>query len=158
MNLKFLPFFIIFIFFQGCGYQPILSEKNQKFSINNFLITGDKKLGQTLANKIYRVEGAENILEVGIFATKKREVSAKSAKGSVKEYNFPRQIAFNVIPQIDVFTEANEKVFSKLFSQHQTLKASTLHVDTLNREKKIINDMVNEIREELLLQLNLIYS
>tara|TARA_B100000945_G_C20259810_1_gene538720 strand:+ start:6 stop:464 length:459 start_codon:yes stop_codon:yes gene_type:complete len=152
MNLKFLPFFIIFIFFQGCGYQPILSEKNQKFSINNFLITGDKKLGQTLANKIYRVEGAENILEVGIFATKKREVSAKSAKGSVKEYNLA--IKF----QIDVFTEANEKVFSKLFSQHQTLKASTLHVDTLNREKKIINDMVNEIREELLLQLNLIYS
>ena len=41
---------------QNCGYQPLLSEKNQKFNINNFSITGDRKLGQTLANKFTKVK------------------------------------------------------------------------------------------------------
>ena len=79
---------------QNCGYQPLLSEKNQKFSIDNFSITGDKKLGRILANKFNKIENAENKLTLKINAIKTREISSKSTTGSTTEYNI--KIDFNI--------------------------------------------------------------
>ena len=138
---------------QNCGYQPLLSGKYQKFSISNFSITGDKKLGQTLANKFNKVESAKNILTLNINASKKRDVSNKSATGAATEYNLKINFDIEVISNLD-----GKSVFSKTFSENSSFKASTLHVDTLNREKKIIEDIIGTINNELTRQLNLIYN
>ena len=71
MNIKYfknLLFFIIFILISNCGYQPLLTDKNQFFSVNSFNILGDKKLGQALANKFNKIEAAENNLTLEIKA------------------------------------------------------------------------------------------
>tara|TARA_B100000586_G_scaffold269190_1_gene247397 strand:- start:2046 stop:2516 length:471 start_codon:yes stop_codon:yes gene_type:complete len=138
---------------QNCGYQPLLSEKNQKFSIDNFSITGDKKLGRILANKFNKIENAENKLTLKINAIKTREISSKSTTGSTTEYNIKIDFNIEAISDLD-----NKSIFSKTFSESSTFKASTLHVDTLNREKKIIESVINTINDELTRQLNLIYN
>ena len=50
MNMKTLNriFFTIIIlsFLQSCGYQPLLTSQNQKFSVKNINIYGDKKLAR----------------------------------------------------------------------------------------------------------------
>ena len=55
MNMKTLNriFFniIILIFLQSCGYQPLLTSQNQKFSVKNINIYGDKKLARTLLHR-----------------------------------------------------------------------------------------------------------
>ena len=45
---------------QSCGYQPLLTDQNQNFSISAVNIYGDKKLSLTLGNYFSEVEGAEN--------------------------------------------------------------------------------------------------
>ena len=153
---KFLKIFFVFCISSlilGCGYQPLLSGKYQKFSIDNFDITGDKKLGRTLANKFNQIKSTENALTLKINSTKKRDISSKSATGSTTEYNL------KIIFDIQAISNSNNKeIFSKTFSESTTFKASTLHVDTLNREKKIVEDIVSTIEEDLMRQLNLIYN
>ena len=138
---------------QNCGYQPLLSEKNQKFSINNFIITGDKKLGQTLANKFSKIKNAQNILMLKINASKKKEISSKNTTGAATEYILKINFDIEAISSLD-----GKSFFSKTFSENSSFKASTLHLDTLNREKKIIQNMVSAISNELTRQLSLIYN
>ena len=138
---------------QNCGYQPLLSEKHQKFSINNFGITGDRKLGQILANKFNKFKNAQNILMLNINASKKRKISSKSATGSATEYNLQINFDIEVISNLD-----GKSVFSKTFSENSSFKASTLHVDTLNREKKIIQNIIIAVSNELTRELSLIYN
>ena len=151
--LKILFVLSILILTQNCGYQPLLSEKYQKFSINHFSITGDRKLGQILANKFNKVENAQNILMLKINANKKREISSKSATGAATEYNLKINFDVEAISNLD-----GKSIISKTFSESSSFKASTLHVDTLNREKKITQDIINIITNELTRQLNLIYN
>ena len=69
---KITLFLIVLVLNQGCGYQPLLNEKNQKFNLNNSVISGDKRLGQALVNKFSKVEDAQNNLLFNINALKKK--------------------------------------------------------------------------------------
>ena len=64
---------------------------------------------------------------------------------------------FNV-KNFNISGTSGEKVFSKNFSQSSTYKASKLHLDTLNREKKIVDNIVKKLAEEITNNLNLIYN
>ena len=150
---KITLFLIVLVLNQGCGYQPLLSEKNQKFNLNNSVISGDKRLGQTLVNKFNKVEGAQNNLLFNINALKKRDITNRNSSGSASEYSI------NVTFNLTVMSELNgEKILDKSFSQRSTYKASNVHIDTLNREKKIVDNMVSSIAEEITKNLNLIYN
>ena len=85
---------IIFLF--SCGYQPILTETYQKFSISSFEIEGDKKLGQSLINRFGKIENAKNQLVFKINSSKKREISSKSSAGEVLEYTVTINIDVDV--------------------------------------------------------------
>tara|TARA_B100001996_G_C18650295_1_gene589143 strand:+ start:371 stop:841 length:471 start_codon:yes stop_codon:yes gene_type:complete len=139
--------------YQGCGYQPLLTEKYQKFSVKNFNIDGDKKLGQILANNFNKIENSENDLIFNIKATKKKDVSSRSSIGTATEYTVNVSFNLNVVSENN-----NEKIFSQNFSQNGTYKASTLHIDTLRREKKIVDNIIKNIAEQITNRLNTIYK
>ena len=151
--LKITFFLIVLALNPGCGYQPLLNEKNQKFNLNNFVISGDKRLGQSLVNKFSKVEGAQNNLLFNINVLKKRDITNRDSDGSASEYSV--KVIFN----LTIISESNrEKILDKSFSQRSTYKASNVHIDTLNREKKIIDNMIDNIAEEITKDLNLIYN
>ena len=54
-----LPFLFLHI---ACGYEPLMTEKYQKYTIKNFNISGDKKLGQLLSNKFSKLEKGEHTI------------------------------------------------------------------------------------------------
>ena len=68
----------ILILFSGCGYQPLLTEKFQKFNIKNFNIIGDRKLGQNLINNFSEIENAKNNLTFQVEASKKRKLQIEA--------------------------------------------------------------------------------
>jgi len=152
-KLKILLILSLFFLNQGCGYQPLLTEQSQKFNVKNFNISGDKKLGQILANNFNIVEESKNNLIFNINANKKREVTSRSSSGSPQEYNV--NVNFNLTV---ISGTSGEKVFSKNFSMSSSYKASKLHLDTLNREKKIVDNIVKKLAEKITNNLNLIYN
>ena len=83
---KILFSLFIFIFILSCGYQPLLTEKNKKFSIDSFEISGDRKLGQMLANNFIKLEDSENNLMCKIEISKERLQSNKDRSGKILEY------------------------------------------------------------------------
>ena len=155
MSNKFIKITLILFFIislKHCGYQPLLTDKYQKFDIVTFDITGDKKLGQMLANRFIEVESAENKLVFKINSAKAREISNKDDAGKIIEYSININLNLNAISAVD-----GNSIFAKNYSEKRTYKASNFYIDTLNREKKIEDDLVKSIANRIINDLNLVY-
>lgn len=148
-------FFTILIlsFLQSCGYQPLLSSQNQKFSVTNVNIYGDKKLARTLGNYFGEIDGVSNTLIFEIKANKQKVISNRTSIGATSEYTV------NIKFDLKVISEKNNKiVFEQNFSRSNSFKTSKVHLDTLNRENKIVDNSIKDIAEQISKRLNVIFN
>ncbi len=147
-------YFILFLsFLSSCGYQPLLDENSKKFGIKNFNIEGNKRLAQILKNNFVRPRNKSNNLILDINARKNRSIVHKDSTGKIIEYNL--KISFDLTATESI---SQKRVLSKTFTLDSNYKVSDLYMDTINHEKKIINELTARIATQILTDLNLIYG
>ncbi len=147
-------YFILFLsFLSGCGYQSLLNENSKKFGIKSFNIEGNKRLAQILKNNLVGPKNKSNNLILDINARKNRSVTHKDSTGKIIEYNL--KISFDLTATESM---SRKKVLSKTFTLDSNYKASDLYMDTINRERKIINESIESIATQILTALNLAYG
>ena len=155
-NFKFYKIFlfiIIFNFLSSCGYQPLFDIKNQKFTIKKFELEGNKRLSSLLKNNLITSSKEGNNLTITIKANKKNLIANKSDTGKVLEYSV--NINFEITA---TEYKKNEIVLSGVYSKEQNYVAAEVHLDTLNSEKKAIENMIEAIANEILISLTSIYQ
>jgi len=147
-------YLILFLsFLSSCGYQSLLNENSKKFGIKSFNIEGNKRLAQILKNNLVSSKNKSNNLILDINARKNRSIAHKDSAGKIIEYNL--KISFDLTATESV---GQKKVLSKTFTLDGNYRASDLYMDTLNHEKKIINELIEAIATQILTDLNLIYG
>jgi len=152
LNKVFL-FIIIFNFLSGCGYQPLFNAENQKFSIKKFELEGNKRLGSLLKNNLITSSKEGNNLTITIKASKKNVIANKSDTGKVLEYSVSLNFEITATEY-----EKKEIVLSGVYSREQNYLAAEVHLDTLNSEKKAMENMIETIANEILISLTSIYQ
>ena len=128
-------------------------KNSKKFGIKNFNIEGNKRLAQILKNNLVGSRNKSNNLILNINAKKNRSIAHKNSIGKIIEYNL--KISFDLTATESV---SRKKVLSKTFALSSNYKASNLHIDTINREKKIINELIETIATQILTDLSLTYG
>ncbi len=147
-------YFILFLsFLSSCGYQSLLNENSKKFGIKSFNIEGNKRVAQILKNNLVSSRNKSNNLILDINARKNRSITHKDSTGKIIEYNLKISFDLTAIESV-----SRRKVLSKTFSLDDNYKASDLYTDTLNREKKIINELAETIATQILTDLSLAYG
>jgi len=147
-------YFILFLsFLSSCGYQSLLNENSKKFGIKSFNIEGNKRLAQILKNNLVGSRNKSNNLILDINARKNRSVTHKDSTGKIIEYNL--KISFDLTATESV---SRRKMLSKTFALDGNYRASNLYLDTLNREKKIVNELIEKIATQILIDLTLAYK
>jgi len=147
-------YFILFLsFLSSCGYQSLLNENSKKFGIKSFNIEGNKRLGQILKNNLVSSKNKSDNLILDVNARKNRSIAHKDSSGKIIEYNF--KISFDLTATESV---SRKKVLSKTFTLDSNYKTSDLYIDTINREKKIINELTERIAAQILTDLALVYG
>ena len=147
-------YFILFLsFLSSCGYQSLSNENSKKFGIKSFNVEGDKRLAQILKNNLVSPKNKSNNLILNINARKNRSIAHKDSTGKIIEYNF--KISFDLTAAESV---SRKKILSKTFTLNSNYKASDLYMDTINRERKIINESIESIATQILTALNLAYG
>ena len=147
-------YFILFLsFLSSCGYQSLLNENSKKFGIKNFNIEGNKRLAQILKNNLVSLKNESNNLTLDINARKNRSIVHKDSTGKIIEYNL--KISFDLTATESI---SRKKVLSKTFALDGNYKASNLYTDTLNREKKMVNELIESIAAQILTDLSLAYG
>jgi hypothetical protein len=130
-----------------------LNENSKKFGIKSFNIEGNKRLAYILKNHFVSSKNKSNNLILDINARKNRSIVHKDSTGKITEYNL--QISFDLIATESV---SRREVLSKTFTLGGNYKAADLYSDTLNREKKIINELIEVIAAQILIDLSLAYK
>ena len=147
-------FFLLFLsFLSSCGYQSLLNEISKKFGIKSFNIEGNKRLGQILKNNLVSSKNKSNNLILNINAKKDRSIVHKDSTGKIIEYNLKISLDLTATESV-----SRREVLSKTFSLDSNYKASDLYTDTLNREKKIVNELIESIASQILIDLSLAYE
>ena len=147
-------FFLLFLsFLSSCGYQSLLNENSKKFGIKSFNIEGNKRLAQILKNNLVNSRNKSNNLILDINARKNRSIVHKDSAGKIIEYNL--RISFDLTA---TESASQKRVLSKTFAHDANYKASDLYTDTLNREKKIVNELIESIATQILIDLSLVYG
>ncbi len=153
-KLKKILFIVLlcnFVF--GCGYQSILNKEDQIYSIKEFSLEGNKRLGGLLKNNLITPKTDENNLIVNIKAQKKNQISNKSETGKVLKYSVSLTFEITAVKVID-----KNIVLSQVYSKKQDYPASDVYLNTINNEKKVLEGMVESIANEILIGLSSIYK
>ena len=146
-------FLLLLSFLSSCGYQSLLNENSKKFGIKSFNIEGNKRLAQILKNNLVSSRSESNNLILNINARKDRSIAHKDSTGKIIKHNL--KISFDLTATESI---SRKQVLSKTFALEGNYKASDLYLDTLNREKKVIDELIESIATQILTDLSLAYG
>ena len=149
---KNLLLILFLVFLSECNYKPLF-DKNQvgQMSFSNIEVSGDKRTAQILINKLAINRDKTGKFTLNVDAEKNVRVSNKSASAKILEY----QITLNYMIEIKENMN-NRVVYSKKIENTQNFKPSNNYSDTINNEKKIIENISSLIAKQILNELSLV--
>ena len=82
-------FFVILI--TGCGFKPILSNKENTFSISKINLKGEERINYLLASKLEsykKLDENNNSYELSINTVSNRVITSKDTEGNNKTFRY----------------------------------------------------------------------
>ena len=151
INLVFLLTLVISIN-QCSGYKPIFVSSSINFEISNYLIEGNKILGNKIYAKLLKLsknkKEAINI-DITINTSKSKNATSKDSAGKILGY----KITLNSQIIVKDFENSNELV-NHTFVSTQSYKIQDQYSDTLALENQSIENLINKTYQELLIKLS----
>ena len=137
------------------GYKPIFSSSNLEFKIVDYLILGDKKLGNQIYSKLYGLsQSTKNTSEIKniyvlINASQNKNATAKNSSGKILGY---RINLFTTIAIKDSMTE--NEILNNIFSFSSTYKVQDRFSETIKLENQTIENLIEKTYQNLLIKLS----
>ena len=148
-----LSLFLI-IFVNGCaGYKPLFNSSSLMINIKNHTIEGDQDLGKRIYLKLENLLKSKNKkdkknINLIIDISKNKQATVKDKSGKVLEY----KITLNTI--IIVKKHENEiLILNKNISNSISYKVQDQYSQSMIKENKVIEDLINQTYQELLITL-----
>ena len=146
-----LSLFLI-IFVNGCaGYKPLFNSSSLMINIKNHTIEGDQDLGKRIYLKLENLLKSKNKkdkknINLIIDISKNKQATVKDKSGKVLEY----KITLNTI--IIVKKHENEiLILNKNISNSISYKVQDQYSQSMIKENKVIEDLINQTYQELLI-------
>ena len=143
---------IIFFFLTvSCGFKVMNESEENNFSIREIKTSGNKRINFKIKNNLlnYSTKNNENILLINLDTKKNKSVKEKNIKNEITKYEISLDVnvRFNLIN-----SDTSHKI-------NLSDKGIYLVVDsystTLNNEKKVIDDLAENISEKILKKISL---
>ena len=145
MKLKTLIILIFAIFLTGCGFKIVNQNYLNDYKLTEVNIEGDNRISYLLKNKlkIFKQTGSKD-LKIDITINKIKNINEKNIQNQITKYGI--MITVNVKFYIaeknlmDNFTITKSGVYS----------VNDRYSETVNIEKRLVENMVNNINEQIL--------
>jgi len=135
----------------NCGFKVINESEKNQFSIREIKTSGDKRINFKIKNNLlnYSKKNNQNILLIDLSTKKTKNIKEKNIKNEITKY----EISLNVNVKFNLInSDANYKI--NLSNKGIYLVADS-YSTTLNNEKKLIDDLIENISEKILKKISL---
>jgi len=152
-NIYFTAILIVLLSLTECsGYKPIFSSNNLDFTITEYKINGNKRLGKQLYSKLYnlskskKINNDRNIILLIDMSSNKNETS-KDSSGKVLEY----KITLNT--KIKIRDSSNNNIIlDEVFIRSSSYKVQSQYSETLKLENTSTENLINQTYQDLLIK------
>tara|TARA_B100001250_G_scaffold302946_1_gene264655 strand:+ start:873 stop:1349 length:477 start_codon:yes stop_codon:yes gene_type:complete len=145
-------FLFLFLFTTvNCGFKVIDKSEENNFAIQEIKTSGDKRINFKIKNNLlnYSKKNNQNILFIDLSTEKNKKIKEKNIKNEITKY----EISLNIDVRFNLMnSETNYKI--SLSNKGHYLVADS-YSTTLNNEKKLINDLVENVSEKIIRKINL---
>ena len=151
--IKYLKYFLIFLFLYSCGYTPIY-KVNQKsnFGLDAIIFSGDKKIGRVIEKNLekFRSNETKNIFDADFVSSKTREVVTKDKKGDPSSFKLVVEVKLNLI------SKTNKKTLEKSFIRETTFDSMDNKFELDQYTNNIEKNMIFNILEDMNIFFNIV--
>ena len=151
---KIITKFFLFLFLfatVSCGFKVINESEKNKFSIQEIKTSGNKRINFKIKNNLlnYTKKNSQNNLLINLNTKKTKNIKEKNIKNEITKYEISLDInvEFNLING-----DTNYKI--NLSNKGDYLVADS-YSTTLNNEKKLTDDLIENISEKILKKISL---
>ena len=135
----------------ACGFKVLNELDENNFIINDIQTTGDKRINFKIKNSLltYTNKDAQNILLVNLNSKKVKRIKEKNIKNEVTKYliTISIKLEFNIL-NLDAKHQIN-------ISNEGVYLVAENYSSTLNNEKKLIDDLIENISDEIIKKITL---
>ena len=145
-------FLFLFLFITvNCGYKVINETEKNNFSIQKITTSGDKRVNFKIRNNLlnYTEKNNQNSLLVDIITKKSKSIKEKNIKNEITKY----EISLNAIVKFRL--NNNDINYEINVSNNGNYLVSDSYSTTLSNEKKLIDDLIESLSEEILKKITL---
>ena len=130
----------------NCGFKVINESEKNEFSIENIKTSGDKRINFKIKNDLlnYSKKNNQNVLFIDLKTKKTKNIKEKNIKNEITKYEIilNANVKFNLINS-DVIYKIN-------LSNNGNYLVEDSYSTTLNNEKKLIDDLIENMSEKIL--------
>ena len=144
-------FFILLFSTVNCGFKVINETERNDFSIQEIKTTGDKRINFKIKNNLLNSarKNNENTLYINLVTTKTKSIKEKNIKNEITKY----EISLNVNVRFRLInSDTNHEINLTYIGTYLVVSSYTT---TLNNEKKIVDDLIENISDKILKKISL---
>ena len=145
--MKKIILILSFLLLASCGYQPIFSSKTSNFLIEEIIYNKNDKISLKIRNNLTYLSKTENYIRVIILklsSEKKIDISSKDSKGDPLVYKM------TINTNVEIYSN-NELTMQKNITKNFSYKNTENKFDLKQYEKTIENNLIEKIKEDIIL-------
>ena len=154
-NYLIFPIFFLILISACVGYEPIFKSTNVQFKISEYLIEGDKVLGNKIYSKLNNLSKSQKDnansrpISIIINTTKNKKETSKDSAGKILEY----KITLNTKVEINDY-QTNSKILKQTFTSSITYKMQDQYSDSIKLENKSMKDLIEKTYQEIIVRIS----
>ena len=136
-----------FLLLVSCGYQPIFSSKTSNFLIEEIIYNENDKISLKIRNNLTYLSKTENyirVIRLKLSSEKKIDISSKDSKGDPLVYKM------TISTNVEIYSN-NELTMQKNITKNFSYKNTENKFDLKQYEKTIENNLIETIKEDIIL-------
>ena len=147
---KFISSFVLTLMLLGCGYKVVNKSQGNSYKITEITFSGEKKINHKIKNKLLfsSSKSSENEFIIELNTKKTRSIKEKNINNEVTKYKLviKAEIIYNLLGS------TNKGSFD--IQRSGDYKVSSQRIGTLNNEKKMSENLSDQIFKQISVQLN----
>ena len=150
-NISKIFLFLSIFLLLNCGFKTLDRSQINSFTVKDLITTGDKRINYKIKNILLAnsKNDSQNIILINLTSNKNKIIKEKNIKNEITKY----QISLNVSLEFKKFKK--EKKIITILSATGDYPVAENYSSTLNFEKKLIDNLVENVSNQILDEINL---
>ena len=144
MRLKYFVLLISIALVTACGFK--IDNLQKKFTISEINTSGEKKINFKIKNKVLANNdtSSDNLIKLDITTKKIKSIKEKNISNEIEKYQI------NIEANVSYLMIKNNTTGVFNISKSGDYSVSSKYSDTINSEKRLINNLTQEIVQEII--------